>query len=90
MTRDAVRAAFHARPFVPFTIQVADGRSFDHRGKTVESELAPWCMATVHPSSLLRAPDEASRRAAYQEFVRDLKVLARHYRTPATASAPRH
>lgn len=53
------------------------------RGKPIESELAPWCMATVHPSSLLRAPDDASRRAAYAEFVRDLKVVATQYQHSA-------
>jgi uracil-DNA glycosylase len=56
------------------------------RGKPIESGLAPWCMATVHPSSLLRAPDDASRRAAYAEFVRDLKVVARRYSRMATTA----
>jgi DNA polymerase len=32
---------------------------------------------TVHPSSLLRMPDEASRRAAYRSFVDDLRFCAR-------------
>jgi DNA polymerase len=49
------------------------------RGKPFESELAPWCMATVHPSSLLRAPDEAARRQAWSDFLRDFKVIARKY-----------
>ena len=30
---------------------------------------------TVHPSSLLRAPDEAAKAQAYTDFVRDLKGL---------------
>jgi len=33
-------------------------------------------MATVHPSSILRAPDEGERRRQGAEFVRDLKKLA--------------
>jgi uracil-DNA glycosylase len=33
-------------------------------------------LATVHPSSLLRAPDEAARREAYAGFVADLRVVA--------------
>jgi uracil-DNA glycosylase len=33
---------------------------------------------TVHPSSLLRAPDEASRQREYARFVTDLKTIARH------------
>ena len=46
------------------------------RGKPIPSELAPYVMATVHPSSILRAPDEGERRRQRAEFVRDLKNLA--------------
>jgi len=46
------------------------------RGKPVPTPLAPHGVATVHPSSILRAPDEASRRAEYKAFVADLKVVA--------------
>ena len=35
-------------------------------------------LATVHPSSLLRAPDEAQRRKSREAFVDDLKVVAAH------------
>jgi hypothetical protein len=31
-------------------------------------------MVTIHPSSILRAPDEAGRRAAYAGLVKDLKL----------------
>lgn len=48
------------------------------RGELVESELAPLATATVHPSSILRAPDSESRRAAMDEFTRDLEAVARH------------
>ncbi len=48
-----------------------------NRGKLVRSELAPYVMATVHPSSILRAPDDASRRLAAKAFVKDLRALAR-------------
>jgi uracil-DNA glycosylase family protein len=54
------------------------GRSFrvtKQRGVPVESELAPNVLATVHPSSILRAPDEAARREAYEAFVADLQVV---------------
>ena len=47
------------------------------RGKFIESELAPYVMATVHPSSILRAPDDETRRLEYRKFVDDLKKLAR-------------
>ena len=44
------------------------------RGKVLESELAAKVVATVHPSSLLRQPDEASREREYKHFVADLRV----------------
>ena len=47
------------------------------RGQPVETPLAPHGIATVHPSSILRAPDEASRRDEYRAFVKDLKAVAR-------------
>jgi uracil-DNA glycosylase family protein len=47
------------------------------RGKLVRSEHAPYVMATVHPSSILRAPDDASRRVAVKAFVKDLRAIAR-------------
>jgi uracil-DNA glycosylase family protein len=56
------------------------GRQFrvtKDRGKLLDSTLAPKVMATVHPSSILRAPDEDSRREERKRFVADLKVLAR-------------
>jgi DNA polymerase len=46
------------------------------RGEFLESTLAPYVMATVHPSSILRAPDDESRRLEYRRFVNDLKKLA--------------
>lgn len=45
------------------------------RGKFVPSPLAPHVLATVHPSSLLRAPDEETRRRETQRFIDDLKKL---------------
>src|ERR1041385_7335865 len=47
------------------------------RGKLLSSELAPKSMATVHPSSLLRQPDETSRRREYEKFVVDLRAARR-------------
>ncbi|HKF43156.1 MAG TPA: UdgX family uracil-DNA binding protein [Thermoanaerobaculia bacterium] len=47
-----------------------------HRGAFVKSELAPHVTATVHPSSILRAPDDAARRVATKAFVRDLKKVS--------------
>ena len=47
------------------------------RGEFRESALAPYVMATVHPSSILRAPDDETRRLEHRLFVNDLKKLAR-------------
>ncbi|HEX4641570.1 MAG TPA: UdgX family uracil-DNA binding protein [Chthoniobacterales bacterium] len=44
------------------------------RGKVLESALAAKVVATVHPSSLLRQPDEESREREYKSFVADLRV----------------
>ena len=55
------------------------GKSFKvsrQRGEFVESSLAPLVTATVHPSSILRAPDEATRREEMARFVRDLRNVA--------------
>jgi uracil-DNA glycosylase family protein len=56
------------------------GRKFrvtQSRGELLESTLAPHVMATVHPSSILRAPDDESRHREMSEFVADLKKLAK-------------
>lgn len=47
------------------------------RGKVLPSEFAPQVVATVHPSSLLRQPDEESREREYKLFVKDLRVALR-------------
>jgi len=46
------------------------------RGEFVASSLAPHVMATVHPSSILRAPDDESRREEMRRFVEDLKKVS--------------
>jgi len=47
------------------------------RGRYFPSPLAPAVTLTVHPSSILRTPDAASRRDAYNKFVQDLRGVAR-------------
>ncbi len=44
------------------------------RGKILASNFAPKVMATVHPSSLLRQPDQESREREYAHFVTDLRT----------------
>lgn len=46
------------------------------RGQFVDSALAPYVLATVHPASLLRAPDEETRRLEIKRFVDDLRQVA--------------
>jgi len=55
----------------------AQFRVTKQRGDFIESSLAPYVMATVHPSSILRAPDEETRRLEHARFIEDLKKLAR-------------
>jgi DNA polymerase len=47
------------------------------RGVFVPSNLAPFVTATVHPSSILRAPDDDARNRERKAFVRDLIEVAR-------------
>jgi DNA polymerase len=47
------------------------------RGKWIESPLAPYVMATVHPSSILRSPNAETRHADMARFVADLRPVAR-------------
>jgi uracil-DNA glycosylase len=46
------------------------------RGTPLDSELAPLVVATVHPSSILRAPDDTSRAAERAAFTADLRSVA--------------
>src|SRR5881296_3538988 len=47
------------------------------RGKVLSSKFAPRVLATVHPSSLLRQPDEESRQREYKRFVADLRAAVK-------------
>ena len=56
------------------------GSSFrvsQHRGELLDSDLAPIVAATVHPSSILRKPDEPSRIEEREAFAEDLRVVAK-------------
>ncbi len=55
------------------------GRGFRvtrQRGQTVPSPYGPPAIATVHPSSILRAPDTKARSAARKAFTDDLRAVA--------------
>ena len=53
-----------------------DVRVTRDRGRPLESPLAPIAFATVHPSSILRAPDRETRRREDALFVEDLRAAA--------------
>ena len=59
--------------------QALIGRSFKvskQRGEFVPSSLAPRVLATVHPSSILRSPDDQQRRLEMSRFVDDLRKVS--------------
>jgi len=58
------------------------GRNFkvtQDRGKVISTGAIP-IIATVHPSSILRAPDDDSRHAEMARLIDDLRVVASHVR----------
>jgi len=55
------------------------GRTFKvtrRRGELISSNIAPYLLATVHPSSILRAPDEESRHEEMARFIDDLRTVS--------------
>lgn len=56
------------------------GRSFrvtQRRGEVIEGTgFAPYVVATIHPSAVLRMPDASARRQAQLELAKDLSVAA--------------
>jgi DNA polymerase len=48
-----------------------------HRGEFLDRQLAEYVMATVRPSSILRAPDEKNRQEEMKRFVSDWKKITR-------------
>jgi uracil-DNA glycosylase family protein len=62
------------------------GRSFrltQARGQVLESAWGRLtCLATYHPSALLRAPDSDARRALHADLVADLRVAGRFVGSP--------
>jgi len=56
------------------------GSSFrvtQHRGELLASDLAPIVTATIHPSAILRAPDDQARQEERDAFAEDLRVVAK-------------
>jgi DNA polymerase len=46
------------------------------RGRPIESPLAPFVVATIHPSAILRAPDGETRHREMRLFIEDLEHVA--------------
>jgi DNA polymerase len=46
------------------------------RGQVLSSTISEYVVATIHPSSILRAADSEGRRAAFEMLVKDLQVVA--------------
>jgi DNA polymerase len=80
---DAELAVLRPRVLVPLGATAAQallGRQFrvtKQRGVPVESDLAPYVLATVHPSSILRQETDEDREAAMRDLIADLKVVAK-------------
>jgi DNA polymerase len=59
------------------------GRAFritKERGRVLHTDLADYTFATVHPASVLRAPDEVSREQAKAAFFADIALVGQYYR----------
>ena len=52
------------------------------RGQFVDSPLAPFVFATLHPSALLRVQEEEEREAAFKQFVKDLSLIKKALARP--------
>src|SRR5438874_5533951 len=52
------------------------------RGQFVESPLAPYVFATFHPSALLRLQDEEEKERAFEQLVKDLKLIQKALSRP--------
>lgn len=57
------------------------------RGQVLTGADHRLVIATVHPSSVLRAPDDETRRAARAAFFHDIEVVGECYRTLGDAAA---
>jgi len=57
-----------------------------NRGRVIELDDGTHVLVTVHPSYLLRLPDEDARRTEYERFVDDLKIAARYLKQHSHAA----
>ena len=59
----------------------AQYRLTQQRGKFVSHPWAPYATSTVHPSAILRAPDQQKRHEEYTHFLADLRTIRKQLRT---------
>ena len=57
-----------------------------NRGHLIDLEEGRKALVTVHPSYLLRLPDQDAKAREYQRFVEDLKLAAAFLRKSARAA----
>jgi uracil-DNA glycosylase len=57
-----------------------------NRGRLIPLDEGIEALITVHPSYLLRLPDEEAKKREYHRFVEDLKIAAKHTRKSARAA----
>jgi len=55
-------------------------RVTQERGRVLETDVARWTFATVHPAAVLRAPDDELRRLAKDEFIADFELVGDYFR----------
>jgi uracil-DNA glycosylase family protein len=67
-----------------------DFRVSQRRGEFVDSKLAGLVMATVHPSSILRAPDDETRHREMKKLISDLGNVAKAMRSLEVAEWEKH
>jgi uracil-DNA glycosylase len=68
------------------------GSSFrlgEARGRPIESELAPFVTATIHPSAILRARDDDTRHAERRAFTDDMRAVADFMASGQAPPSPR-
>jgi DNA polymerase len=57
------------------------------RGRALMTTFARWTFATVHPASVLRAPDDETRHAAKEQFLHDLAIVGEYFRKLQSSAA---
>jgi hypothetical protein len=59
-----------------------DATPFLPERTTLDSDLAPLVTATIHPSAIIRAPDDETRAQEREAFARDLGIVVEALRRP--------